>query len=85
MIYHMVRTFFRSLIFSDGRYVFDEYYNAGPVKSKEELNSILKEFERTFGELGVKTPTIEQIEKTCERSEKYMVTENKNKIDGFFS
>jgi tetratricopeptide (TPR) repeat protein len=50
-------SFFRDIIFGT------RYHNIGPVESKEELNSILDEFERTFGEIGIETPSLEEIKK----------------------
>ena len=36
-------------------------YNMGPIKSEKEWKDLLKDFERTFGELGVKSPTLDEI------------------------
>lgn len=42
-------------------------YKIGPIKSEEELNSLLKEFGKTFGKLGAKTPSLEEINKAIEK------------------
>jgi len=72
---HVVPKFFRQIIFGTG------YHNIGPIESKEELNSILLEFERTFGK-WCKTPSLEEIKKSCIRSEKF--EEYRDKIERIF-
>ncbi|MFX0140884.1 MAG: tetratricopeptide repeat protein, partial [Candidatus Hodarchaeota archaeon] len=47
------------------------------VTSKEELISLLKEVERIFGKLGVRTPTLDEIENKCKESRKYEVYKEK--------
>jgi len=66
--YKCVLLFFRNMIFGN------EYYNICPVESKEELITFLNEFEKAFGNLGLKTPTLDEIENKCKlsgRSEEY--------------
>jgi tetratricopeptide (TPR) repeat protein len=68
---HHIFSFFRDIIFGTG------YHNIGPVESKEELNTLLEKFERTFGETGIETPSLEEIKEDCIRSEKYAEHEEK--------
>jgi tetratricopeptide (TPR) repeat protein len=74
--YRVVLRFFRQIIFGTG------YYNIGPIESKEELNSILLEFDRTFGKIGMGTPALEEIKEGCIRSEKF--EEYRDKIERIF-
>jgi hypothetical protein len=41
--------------------VLGDEYKMGPIESDEELKTLLREFERTFGELGVKIPLLDEI------------------------
>ena len=63
--YSRVLLFFRNIIFGN------EYHNICPVESKEELITFLNEFEKVFGDLGLKTPTLDEIENKCELSGRY--------------
>jgi tetratricopeptide (TPR) repeat protein len=45
---------FRKIVLGTG-------YNMGPIKSERECKDLLKDFERTFGELGAKAPTLDEI------------------------
>jgi tetratricopeptide (TPR) repeat protein len=74
--YRVLPRFFRQIIFDTG------YYNIGPVESQEELNSILDEFERTFGEICVETLSLEEIKEGCIRSENF--SKYRDKIEGIF-
>ena len=67
----------KSIVFWFKDAVFEGY-----IGSKEKLTSLLKEFERAFGELGVKTPSLDDIKKVCERSEKY--EEYRDKVERIF-
>lgn len=54
----------------------------GYISSKEKLSSLLNEFEGVFEELGVKTPSLDDIKKVCEKTEKY--EEYRDKIERIF-
>ncbi|WP_456467836.1 tetratricopeptide repeat protein [Archaeoglobus sp.] len=49
--------------------IFSKNVNAAKcieIKSKDDLITLLRDFERTFGSIGVKVPTLDQIRKVCE-------------------
>jgi len=75
-IYKRMHLYFRSIIFGTG------YHNIGLIESKEELTSFLEAFGEAFKKSGVKTPTLDEIEERCRRSEKY--EEYRDRVERIF-
>jgi len=62
-----INLFDERMIFRFAKIALGIEYKMGPIKSEEELDFLLKEFRKTFGKLGARTPSLDEINQAIKK------------------